>query len=71
MTENMGYMEEKIREIRRIRTGKVVVDCVEAMVGKNNFLVLFEDLHRRYMSSILIFCVCSKGPTPTPTPSQK
>ena len=38
---NVGELENIIREVRRRRMRKEMVGCVQRVVGKNNFLVLF------------------------------
>ena len=39
----VGDLEDITREGRGIRTRKEVVGCVHVVVGKNKFLVQFED----------------------------
>ena len=47
----VGYLEEITREGRIRRMKKEVVGCVQAVVGKNKFLVLFK-YGQRVMSKI-------------------
>ena len=56
-----SVVKAKVRELENItREGrsrsmrKEVVGCVQAMVGKNLFLVQFEDGKNKYMSSCLL-----------------
>ena len=42
-----GELEKTIREGRIRRMSKEVVGCVQRVVGKNNFLVVFKDEHKK------------------------
>ena len=53
-------MEEKKREGRSSRMNKEVVEFVQSMVGKEMFLVQFEDGKKKYMSSFSLLCLCLK-----------
>ena len=53
-------MEDNTREGRNRRMRKEVVVCVQFAVGKNNFLVQFEDGQKKEMSSISLLYLCSK-----------
>ena len=39
----VGELENITRKVRTRRMRKEVVGCVQSVVGKNNFLVLFKD----------------------------
>ena len=39
---------------------KELAGCVQSVVGKNNILVKFKEVHRREMISTSLSCVCSK-----------
>ena len=56
----MGEMEEKTREGRSNRMTKDVVVFFQDVLGKNNFLVQFEDGQKRDISASLLPSVCSK-----------
>ena len=43
----VGELENITREVRSRRMRKELVVCVQSVVGKNNFLVLFEDRHKK------------------------
>ena len=60
--EKVRETEENIREgiSRRMRMRKEVVGCVQAVVGKNIFLVQFVDGQKKEMSYSLLVFLCSK-----------
>ena len=60
MKAKVGETEESTREERIRKTSKEVVGYVQAMRGKNNFLVQFKYGKKRDMSSCFISYVCSK-----------
>ena len=53
-------MEENTREGRSRRNSKDVMRCFQSMVGKDNFLVKFEDGQKIEMSYCLLAYVCLK-----------
>ena len=55
-----GETEENKREGSNRRMRKDVVGCVQAVVGKKNFLVQFEDVKKKEMSSCSLLYLCSK-----------
>ena len=71
------YMEENKRYRRSRRTSKEVVGCVQAVVGKNKFLVQFEYGQKKQMSYFFIVYLCLKeeveidDPISNIKPSQK
>ena len=56
----VGELEKITREGRSRRTRKEVVGCVQHGVGKNKFLVLFEDRQKKEMSSCLLVYLSEK-----------
>ena len=50
----VGELEKIIRKGRSRRMRKEVVGCVHSVVGKNNFLVLFEDGQKEEIDSCLL-----------------
>ena len=47
----VGELENITREGRSRRMSREVVVCVQSVVGKNNFLVLFEYWQKKYIGS--------------------
>ena len=56
----VGELENITMEGRRRRMSKEVVGCVQSVVGKKNFLVLFEDGQKKEISSSLLVFLNSK-----------
>ena len=50
----IGELEKITRKVRSRRMRKEVVGCVQSVVGKNNFLVLFEDGQKEEIDSCLL-----------------
>ena len=52
----VGELEKITREVRSRRIRKEVVGCVQILVGKKKFLILFEDGQKKeIISSSLVF----------------
>ena len=56
----VGELEKITREVRIRRMEKDVVGCVHSVVGKNNFLVQFEDGQKKEISSSLLVFLSPK-----------
>ena len=56
----VGELEKITREVRSRRMRKEVVGCVHIVVGKNNFLVQFEDGQKKEISSSSLVFLSSK-----------
>ena len=54
----VGELEKIKREGRNRRMRKEVVGCVHSVVGKNNFLIIFEYGQNKEMSSCLLVYLC-------------
>ena len=57
---NVGELEKITRRGRSRRMRKEVVGCVQNVVGKNKFLVLFEDGQKKGVDSFLLVYLSEK-----------
>ena len=64
----VGEMENITREGRSKRMGKEVVGCVQSLVGKKKFPVLFEYGQKKEMGSSSIFYLSEKEEVKTEEP---
>ena len=58
--EKVGELEDTTREEIRMRMKIEVVGCFHNVLGKEKFLVQFEDGQKKYMSSSLLVFLRSK-----------
>ena len=64
----VGELENITREVRIRRMRKDVVGCVHGVVGKNKFLIQFEDGQKKEISSSLLVFLSSKETSDTNEP---